>query len=154
MLVWPEFNSAKPLIFHYSPIIITKPRHVSKILHNRSIMQISKWLKLSKYQQIVVIILGMMLTNTYNVHAQNLDAGFVLNKMTSDQQVSYIAGVIEGLSFSRWQRDKPDNTGIRCIQNWYDRKEKLPDIKQWFGRHPDKQPGPLLYILIKKDCGA
>ncbi len=96
----------------------------------------------------------MNLTITQQTQAQNLDADFVLNKMTSDQQVSFVAGVVEGLAFSRWQRDKPDRTGIQCIYAWYGKKDKWPKIEQWFGRHPDKQVGPLLYILIKQDCGA
>ena len=110
--------------------------------------------KLRIYQQISVIILGMILSIAQQAQAQNLDADFVLNKMTSDQQVSYVEGVIEGLAFSRWQRDKPDRAGIQCIYKWSDSKDKWPKIEQWFARHPDKQVGPLLYILIKKECGA
>ena len=110
--------------------------------------------KLSIYQQVSIIILGMTLSTAQHAQAQNLDADFVMNKMTSDQQVSYVEGVIEGLAFSRWQRDKPERTGIQCIYRWADRKDKWPRIEQWFARHPTRQVGPLLYILIKKDCGA
>lgn len=147
-------KSAKPLIFLYSPIIIANSIHASKILHNRSIMQVKKLLKLSKYQQLYVIILWMFLIGAQQAQAQNLDAGFVMNKMTSDQQVSYVAGIVEGLAFSRWQRDKPNGDGVKCIYDWHGKKGIWNKIEQWFGRHPDKQPGPLLYILIKKECGA
>ncbi len=105
-----------------------------------------------KYQNVFAVIFGIMCAES--AQAQNLDANFVLNKMTSDQQVSYVAGVVEGLAFSRWQRDKPDRTGIQCIYKWAGKKDKWPKIEQWFGRHPDKSAGPLLYVLIKQDCGA
>ncbi len=107
-----------------------------------------------KLKLIFAILLWMALPITKQALAQNLDADFVLNKMTSDQQVSFVAGVIEGLTFSRWQKDNPDLSGVQCIRKWADRQDKWSKIEQWFGRHPDKQPGPLLYILIKQECGA
>lgn len=111
---------------------------------------------LSKNKLTVTIIGGMLLSNTYitDSYAQNLDANYVLNKMNADEQVGFIAGVVEGLAFSRWQRDRPDETGLECIYRWHGKKDKWNDIEQWFARHPTRQVGPLLYILIKKDCGA
>lgn len=95
-----------------------------------------------------------MFANVEQANAENFDAGFVMNKMTSDQQVSYIAGVIEGLAYSRWLRDRPNTDGMNCIYNWYSRTDKWGQIESFFGLHPDKSVGPLLYILTKKDCGA
>ncbi len=121
-------------------------------------MQVNKWLKLNKYQQLSVIILGVILTNTNNVQAQNLDAGFVLNKMNADQQVSYIAGVVEGMAYSRYLRDKPSEDGMNCIYQWYANNtgsgEKSKNVDALFSRHPDKPVGVLLYVLMKKECGA
>ncbi len=112
--------------------------------------------KVRRHQCVAALLFGAVFggIDAQPARAQNLDAGFVLNKMTSDQQVSYVAGVVEGLAFSRWQRDKPDSSGLRCIHAWYGKKDKWSKIEQWFGRHPNKQPGALLYILIKQDCGA
>jgi len=119
-------------------------------------MRVNQSLILSKSKHLSAILLAGMIThaNTNDVSAQNLDADFVLNEMTIDQRASYIAGLLEGLAFARWHKDKPDFSGSRCIKNWYDRDTKLPRIKDWFTRHPDKQPGPLLYILVKQDCGG
>ena len=81
----------------------------------------------------------------------------VLNEMEPVRRTGYIAGMIEGLAIARWMKDKPDKTGMKCIYDWYyngDTKKNFNRITQWFERHPDKPPGALLYVLIKKDCGA
>lgn len=87
--------------------------------------------------------------------AQALTADDVLNKMNSDQQFSYLAGMIGGFAHSRFLRDKPDQSGMNCIFDWYygSGTKKWPIIEQWFSRHLDKQVEPLLYVLIKRECG-
>ena len=97
-----------------------------------------------------------MFCSTGIAQANNLNAGFVLNEMNKDQRVSYIAGVIEGLAYSRFLRDKPNEKGMNCVYDWYykGKAEQMKNIRAWFGRHPDKPVGVLLYVLIKKDCGA
>ena len=98
------------------------------------------------------------MANTYNAHAQNLDADFVLNKMNADQQVSYIAGVVEGMAYSRYLRDKPSEDGMNCLYQWYANntgsREKSKKVDALFAQHPDKPVGVLLYVLMKKECGA
>lgn len=88
------------------------------------------------------------------VHAQN--AGDVLNEMEPREQASYIAGVIEGLAFSRFLNERPDTTGMQCIYDWYYQSEtdRWPSIEQWFGRHPDRPVGAMLHVLIGRDCGS
>ncbi len=117
-------------------------------------------IKLSKYKQIVTIILGMLMAGTSLVEAKektinpnHLNAGYLLNKMSSNEQVNFIAGVVEGLAFSRWLKDRPDDTGIKCIYKWAGNKKKWNQIDAFFAKHPEKAIGPLLYILIKKECG-
>lgn len=87
--------------------------------------------------------------------AYALTADDVLNKMNTDQQFSYVAGVIGGLAFSRFLRDKPDESGMNCIFNWYYENEKSQwlKIEAWLSRHLEKPVEPLIYVLIKKDCG-
>jgi len=87
--------------------------------------------------------------------ATELNADFVLNEMNMDQRVSYIHGVVEGLAYSRFLRDRPDETGMLCIYEWYNNEfeEKWAKTKLWFARHADKPVGVLLYILIKQECG-
>jgi len=111
---------------------------------------------LSKYQQISIIILTCVFVGV-NVHqAKALTANEVMNKMNSDQRFGYISGVVEGLAYSRWLRDKPDRDGMDCIFNWYlkGKGRDWNNVSSWFSRHPDKPVGALLYVLIKKECGA
>ena len=85
--------------------------------------------------------------------AQN--AGDIMNKMSSDERNGYIAGVVEGLAYSRWLRDRPNSDGMKCVYDWfYDSKDKEKlEMYDWFERHPDKHVGPLMFVLIKKECG-
>lgn len=87
--------------------------------------------------------------------ANALSADDVLNKMTSDQQTAYVAGVVGGLAYSRFLQDRPDTNGMACINNWYygSGTAKWDLIETWFARHLDKQAEPLLYVLIKRECG-
>ncbi len=85
--------------------------------------------------------------------AQN--AGDIMNKMNDDQRTGYLAGVVEGLAYSRWLRDNPSNVGMKCIYDWFYNGgiDLQRSIDSWFDRHPDKPAGPLLFVLIKKECG-
>lgn len=88
--------------------------------------------------------------------ASALTADDVLNKMSSKERVGYIAGMVGGFAHSRFQRDKPDQSGMNCIFDWYygSGATKWQLIETWFSRHLDKQVEPLLYVLLKKECGA
>lgn len=120
-------------------------------------MLVNNLLKLSKYQQISIIILGMMFGITNEAHSREINAGFVMNEMNADQQVSYIAGVVEGMAYSRYLRDKPSEAGMNCIYRWYANntgtRENRGTVEALFARHPDKPVGVLLYVLMKKECG-
>lgn len=97
----------------------------------------------------------MILAVTNIQQANALTAGDVLNKMTSEQSVSYINGVIEGLAYSRWLRDRPSSKGSKCIYDWYYQggKKSFNQTMSWLERHPDKPVGALIYVLTKKKCG-
>lgn len=101
----------------------------------------------------VVSLLAMsIVANT--AHAQT--AGDVMTKMNADQRIGYIDGVVEGLAYGRWLRDKPDQSGMNCIYRWYFQKPVEPQwnrITAWLARHPDKPVGALIYVLLKQECG-
>lgn len=88
--------------------------------------------------------------------AKALTAGDVMNKMTIDQRLGYMDGIIEGLAFARWLKDKPSKVGMKCIYDWYysDAEKIHGRITTWFNRHTDKPAGALMYVLTKKECGA
>ena len=118
-------------------------------------MREQKSLTLSKYSQFSAIILSCGVALSSGGTAQALTADDVLNRMNTDQQYSYLAGMIGGFAHSRFLRDKPDQSGMNCIFDWYygSGTKKWPIIEQWFSRHLDKQVEPLLYVLIKRECG-
>ncbi len=79
----------------------------------------------------------------------------VLNKMSAEAQQSYLAGIVDGLWQARWLKDKPDDTGVICITNWFYKNEKksLRHIGQLMRRNLDKQANGIIYVLVKKECG-
>ena len=101
------------------------------------------------------LILFVFLGLTAPAQARDLNAGFVLNEMNAGEQVAYVSGVIEGLAYARFLRDRPDESGMNCVYDWYgkDKKTRWLLIRKWLARHADKPVGPLLYILIRKECG-
>ena len=87
--------------------------------------------------------------------AKSLNAGFLLNEMNEDQQVSYISGVIEGLAYSRFLAERPSEAGMQCAYNWYYGEEnRWPKIRALLKRHEDKPVGVLVHVLINKHCGG
>lgn len=88
-------------------------------------------------------------------YSKNLDAGFVLNEMNNDQQVSYVEGIIDGLAYARFLRDRPDQSGYKCIINWHqtEPRKKWRLTREWLKRHPDKPTPVLIYQMTKKVCG-
>ncbi len=90
--------------------------------------------------------------DTQKTGKEAINAGFVLNKMEPGKQVAYVTGVIEGLAVSRFLRDRPDVTGMKCIYDWYD-KISVEKVDAWFARYPERPVGVILHLLIKKKCG-
>ncbi|CTQ58135.1 hypothetical protein LA5095_01947 [Roseibium album] len=93
---------------------------------------------------------------SYAVEARAQTAGDVLDKMSAEQSASYINGVVEGLAYARWLKDRPDQTGMRCIYDWNygeDSEVNTQRLLTWFEQQPDKPVGALVHVMIKKDCG-
>ena len=111
--------------------------------------------KLTVFQQFSLILILLTGGLAGGKDALALTAADVLNKMNQDEQNGYIAGIIEGLAYSRWLLDRPDETGMNCIYDWYynGKIEKHRKINAWLERHLDKPVGTLLYVLTKTECG-
>jgi hypothetical protein len=113
----------------------------------------------SKKQKTIGAMIGLALAGQAlgldTAYASDFNAGYVLDKMESKQQHAYLAGVIEGLAFSRYALDKPDETGMKCIYDWfYERSEKnLSKMLTILASNKEKPVGVLLYVLTKRDCG-
>lgn len=91
----------------------------------------------------------------YSAQAQNLDAGYVMKEMTVKERVGYVNGIVDGLAYARFLRDRPDDTSYLCVVNWYgtDTKKKWTLIRTWLKRNPDKPVPVLLHLVIRKACG-
>jgi hypothetical protein len=119
-------------------------------------MSVNKKLTLSKYSRILAIIVSMTAGNTINIaEARQLDAGFILNEMEPKQQHSFVIGIVEGLAYSRFLKERPDETGMSCVQNWIykDTAMRWKEINVFFRKHLTKPPTTLLHHMIKKECG-
>ena len=82
-------------------------------------------------------------------------AGDILEKTSPQHRIGYVNGVIEGLAFARYLRDRPDTTGMKCIYNWHLKGEgsNWNRIVAWLERHPEQRVGALIYVLVKQECG-
>lgn len=117
-------------------------------------MPAARWLKLSKYQYIFAILLGVTFSNTSSAFAFTADE--VVNSMSERERSVYLAGIVDGLAQARWIADRPDQTGMSCIYNWYYQGGDTTQatIRQWFSRHLDKEANGLLYVLVERECGT
>lgn len=118
-------------------------------------MHVNIWQKSSKYQQLSIIILGMLLGSAEYARADTLNAHFVMNTMDADNRYPFVAGVVRGLAYARFLRDRPNEDGMLCVLDWLnnDVETSWEKVRFFFERHPDKPPAVLLHVLIKKDCG-
>lgn len=101
-------------------------------------------------------VLGLHIAFAGTARAVEINAGYVLNEMNNDQSVSYIYGVVEGLAYARFLRDRPDESGMHCIYDWLDGDadgQNWRKMRVWLERHPDKPVGVLMHVLIKQQCG-
>lgn len=111
--------------------------------------------KLSKSKVICSIIGSMMMFSSFVPSAHALTAGDVFSKLGKKQQYSYVAGVVEGLGYARFLRDKPNETGSTCIYNWFYKGggERWDEIKKWFEKHNEKSAPTVLNAMVRKSCG-
>lgn len=96
------------------------------------------------------------MTNTWKpAEATNFDAGFVLDQMETDQQTFFLIGTVEGFAYQRFLKDKPDESGMSCIQNWLygDTAKRWRQVQALFSKHREKPPAALIHALVKRECG-
>lgn len=88
--------------------------------------------------------------------AQALTADDILNKMSSKEQTAFISGYVGGMAYTRWLKERPDKNGMNCIYHWFhgDNKKAWGQIDSLLVKNLDKSIEPLLYVLIKKECGV
>lgn len=88
-------------------------------------------------------------------HATDFTAGVVMTKMEATKRFSFVAGVVEGLAYSRYIRDDKKAEGMSCIYDWFYKEPKTIDvIYAAFDRYPDHFPGAVVAALANRKCGA
>ncbi len=87
--------------------------------------------------------------------AEDFTAGTVLKNLADSERYPYVAGVVEGLAYARYQRDGKTTDGMGCIYDWfYERENTMLDIYAAFAKFPDFTPGAVVAALVQKECGA
>lgn len=119
-------------------------------------MRIKSSLTLSKSSSLFAILIAMFMTNTSINEAKAFTADEVLNKMNADQRISYVNGVVGGLAYARWLKDKPDQSGMQCINSWRysNGTQTWKRITAFMEQHLDKPVPALIHVLAKKECGS
>ena len=83
-----------------------------------------------------------------------MTTGVIMERMTNDERFHYIAGVVEGLAYARYLRDRQRTEGMACINEWFYRTEGAIDqVYVAFGEFPDYPPGAVLSVVLDQVCG-
>lgn len=87
--------------------------------------------------------------------ANDFTAEKVLFEMSPAEQYSYLAGLTEGLAYSRYRSDGQADEGMNCIYSWfYDEDGTVDTILAAFARFQDRAPGAIMGALAQRRCGA
>ena len=87
--------------------------------------------------------------------ATDFTAGVVMEKMDGKERHTYLAGVIEGLAYSRYVKDGKKTEGMKCIYDWFYKKNGTHEkIYSAFRRFNDYLPGAVVAAMVEKECGA
>lgn len=77
-----------------------------------------------------------------------------MEKMDAVQRSAYMAGVIEGLAYARFERDGGTTEGMGCIYRWYYEADgTIAKIHSAFDAFPDHLPGAVIAAMVAKVCG-
>ncbi|MEM7069355.1 MAG: hypothetical protein AAF478_10775 [Pseudomonadota bacterium] len=112
-------------------------------------------LTLRKSSPLSGMLLAIMINGLATTEARALTGEDILTKMETNGQVSYVSGILEGLGYARFLRDRPDKTGLVCINHWLidDGMARWQIVKQWLEQHKEKSAAVIIYAMVSKDCG-
>ena len=86
--------------------------------------------------------------------AADFTAGAVMTEMEQGDRLPFVAGIIEGLAYSRFMQDGRQTEGMGCIYDWfYGTEGRIMQIYQAFESLPDHLPGAVVAAMVKRDCG-
>ena len=88
-----------------------------------------------------------------------MTAGTLVEKMPASERYTYVAGVIDGLAYARFQKDTAtagvkSEDGMICIYDWfYKRDDTYETIDATFKAYGEHLPSTLVATLGKNACG-
>lgn len=96
-----------------------------------------------------------MIVQMEQAEAANLDSGYVMEKMDDSTRHGFLAGIAEGIAYSRFLRDKPNEESMLCVQNWFynGTDEEQKDMLRLLTKHKKLPPAVIVYTALKKKCG-
>lgn len=106
----------------------------------------------------MVLAGGMSALTIFNaapVKAGSFDAKTVIDKMSSEEKAVYIAGLVDGLAYARYEKEGKKTTGgMKCIYYWYQKKEDtVENIILAFHKYKNYTPNAIVAAMIAKECG-
>ena len=112
-----------------------------------------------KSAAIALAMLSLLATHS-PASATDFTASVVMEKMPAAERAPYVSGVIEGLAYSRYERDNQHIegdaktvTGMKCVYDWfYNKPNSMDMIYQAFGRFPTYTPAAIVNALIQQSC--
>lgn len=118
-------------------------------------MRIKNALILSKYKYIAAIILFMGISSIQTDRAQALTGEEILTKLDTDGQYHYISGILHGLAYTRFLRDRPDHTGYKCIKTWLVKGgvKNWEIAEKWLQNNKKLTAGAIINTLMERECG-
>lgn len=101
------------------------------------------------------ILLAFLLLNISQAYADKFLTGrTILAELEPQERYLMITGIVQGLGYARFLRDKPDETGLICISSWFfDGDDRTGEIERLFSKFPDYPPSVVVWTLVKKECG-
>lgn len=76
-----------------------------------------------------------------------------MEKMTTEERVSFWMGIIEGLAHARYVKDNKEPAGRACIYNWMRESNSNEKLREAFLKYPNAMPGQIVGILVAVECG-
>ena len=86
--------------------------------------------------------------------ATDFTAGVVMTEMEQSDRLPFVAGIIEGLAYSRFIKDGQQTDGMGCIYDWfYEADARIMQIYQAFESFPEHLPGAVVAAMVERECG-
>lgn len=83
---------------------------------------------------------------------RQIDAEYIMSKLSPDEQTVYFSGVIEGLAYARYMEDGGSTDGMMCIYDWFAQDRNLRMLRMGFEEWPESAPGVIVGVLVERAC--